>query len=189
MVFYLKFQSMGQLATVNIDKTDGCQVYLSNDSKFANIITAKSSEVNLLVPNDNMEFVCSFYFTDHSFYFPAQCARLLNCDCSVSCWVRYTWILEAPFLRFASTAIYYLLLASPFFPNGILAALMLWNWFFSPRSSYIFAHIKSIQYQMAYAAHWFVKCPTSTLSGTFLARSSHEAIGSTFLSLFILLQQ
>ncbi|TPP58271.1 adenylyl cyclase-associated protein 2 isoform X2 [Fasciola gigantica] len=52
----VQVQSMGQLATVNIDKTDGCQVYLSKDSKFANIITAKSSEVNLLIPNDNMEF-------------------------------------------------------------------------------------------------------------------------------------
>ncbi|KAH8860212.1 Adenylyl cyclase-associated protein 1 [Schistosoma japonicum] len=40
-----------QLSTVNIDKTDGCQVFLNEDSKYADVITAKSSEVNLLVPN------------------------------------------------------------------------------------------------------------------------------------------
>ncbi|VDP73922.1 unnamed protein product [Echinostoma caproni] len=56
----VQVQSMGQLATVNIDKTDGCQVYLSADSKFANVITAKSSEINMLIPKDDGEFVSYF---------------------------------------------------------------------------------------------------------------------------------
>jgi adenylyl cyclase-associated protein len=42
---------------VSIDKTDGCQVYLSKDSLSAEIITAKSSEMNILVPDASGEFV------------------------------------------------------------------------------------------------------------------------------------
>ncbi|KAH8860210.1 Adenylyl cyclase-associated protein isoform 3 [Schistosoma japonicum] len=47
----IQIQCLGKLSTVNIDKTDGCQVFLNEDSKYADVITAKSSEVNLLVPN------------------------------------------------------------------------------------------------------------------------------------------
>nr|CAH8841222.1 unnamed protein product [Trichobilharzia regenti] len=52
----VQIQCLGQLATVNIDKTDGCQVYLSADSKFADVITAKSSEINILVPKGNDDY-------------------------------------------------------------------------------------------------------------------------------------
>ena len=51
------FQVTGKVNTVNIDKTDGCMVYLSKDSVDANIVTAKSSEMNILVPDDSGEFV------------------------------------------------------------------------------------------------------------------------------------
>ena len=41
---------MGKCPTVSIDKTDGCQVFLSKDSLKAEIVTAKSSEMNICIP-------------------------------------------------------------------------------------------------------------------------------------------
>ncbi|KAK2166284.1 hypothetical protein LSH36_40g13044 [Paralvinella palmiformis] len=49
-------QVTGKVHTINIDKTDGCMVYLSKDSVSANIVTAKSSEMNILVPDESGEF-------------------------------------------------------------------------------------------------------------------------------------
>ncbi|CAD5234365.1 unnamed protein product [Bursaphelenchus xylophilus] len=46
----VEVQSMGTLPTISIQKTDGCQVYLSKDSINAEIVTSKSSEMNVLVP-------------------------------------------------------------------------------------------------------------------------------------------
>lgn len=48
---------MGKVPTISINKTDGCHVYLSNDSLKCEIISAKSSEMNVLVPNKDGEFV------------------------------------------------------------------------------------------------------------------------------------
>ena len=50
-------QVNGKLPTVSIDKTDGCMVYLSKDSLDAEIVTAKSSEMNILVPQADGDFV------------------------------------------------------------------------------------------------------------------------------------
>lgn len=44
-------QITGKCYTVSIDKTDGAQVYLSKDCMDAEIISAKSSEMNILCPN------------------------------------------------------------------------------------------------------------------------------------------
>jgi adenylyl cyclase-associated protein len=44
------FQVNGKCPTVSIDKTDGCQVYLSKGSVSCEIVTAKSSEMNICVP-------------------------------------------------------------------------------------------------------------------------------------------
>ena len=52
---------MGQCPTVSIDKTDGCQMYLSKDSVNAEIVSAKSSEMNILVPKEDGDFVSSDY--------------------------------------------------------------------------------------------------------------------------------
>ncbi|XP_052249173.1 adenylyl cyclase-associated protein 1-like isoform X2 [Dreissena polymorpha] len=49
-------QVMGQCPTVSIDKTDGCMMYLSKESLDAEIVTAKSSEMNILVPKDDGDF-------------------------------------------------------------------------------------------------------------------------------------
>ena len=44
------FQVNGKCPTVSIDKTDGCQVYLSKVSVSCEIVSAKSSEMNICVP-------------------------------------------------------------------------------------------------------------------------------------------
>ncbi|XP_071755450.2 adenylyl cyclase-associated protein 1 [Centroberyx gerrardi] len=52
----VKIQVMGKIPTISINKTDGCHVYLSPDSLECEIISAKSSEMNILVPNKDGEF-------------------------------------------------------------------------------------------------------------------------------------
>lgn len=42
---------LGKVPTVSIEKTDGCQVYLSKDSLETSFISAKSSEMNVAVPS------------------------------------------------------------------------------------------------------------------------------------------
>jgi adenylyl cyclase-associated protein len=49
-------QVLGKVPTVSIDKTDGCMIYLSKDSLHTQIVTAKSSEMNVLVPDASGEF-------------------------------------------------------------------------------------------------------------------------------------
>ena len=39
------------MPTISVEKTDGCQMYLSKDSLQTAIISAKSSEMNVLIPN------------------------------------------------------------------------------------------------------------------------------------------
>ncbi|KAM3181882.1 hypothetical protein ACTXT7_013485 [Hymenolepis weldensis] len=46
----------GIMPTINIDQTDGCQVYLSEESKGVDIITAKSSEMNILIPKGDGDY-------------------------------------------------------------------------------------------------------------------------------------
>ncbi|KAJ8384967.1 hypothetical protein AAFF_G00196330 [Aldrovandia affinis] len=52
----VKVQVMGKIPTISINKTDGCQVYLSADSLNCEIITATSSEMNVLVPGEGGEY-------------------------------------------------------------------------------------------------------------------------------------
>uniref|UniRef100_A0A8C6TK19 Adenylyl cyclase-associated protein n=1 Tax=Neogobius melanostomus TaxID=47308 RepID=A0A8C6TK19_9GOBI len=53
----IKVQVMGKVPTISINKTDGCHVYLSKDSLSCEIVSAKSSEMNILVPKDDGDFV------------------------------------------------------------------------------------------------------------------------------------
>ncbi|KNE67855.1 hypothetical protein AMAG_12572 [Allomyces macrogynus ATCC 38327] len=46
----LQLQIMGATPTIAVDNTDGLQLYLSKDSLAAEILTAKSSEINVLLP-------------------------------------------------------------------------------------------------------------------------------------------
>ncbi|XP_072175348.1 adenylyl cyclase-associated protein 1-like [Diadema setosum] len=52
----VQIQVTGVTPIVNIDKTDGCMVYLSAACKDAQIISAKSSEMNVLIPDAEGEF-------------------------------------------------------------------------------------------------------------------------------------
>ena len=52
----VQVQIMGSSPTIAVDKTDGCQMFLSSDSLGINIISSKSSEMNVLIPKDD-EFV------------------------------------------------------------------------------------------------------------------------------------
>ncbi|RWS01151.1 adenylate cyclase-associated protein-like protein [Dinothrombium tinctorium] len=49
-------QSMGVLPTINVEKTDGAQIYLSKSSLNAEVVTAKSSAINVSVPNNVGDF-------------------------------------------------------------------------------------------------------------------------------------
>lgn len=51
----VEIQSNGIAPTIAIDKVDGCQLYLSEGSLSASITTAKSSEINVLVPGKTAE--------------------------------------------------------------------------------------------------------------------------------------
>ncbi|CAA0827651.1 Cyclase-associated protein 1 [Striga hermonthica] len=46
----VEVQCQGSAPTTSIDNTSGCQLYLSKDALKASITTAKSSEINVLVP-------------------------------------------------------------------------------------------------------------------------------------------
>lgn len=50
-------QVTGTVPTISINKTDGCQVFLSRDSLNCEIISAKGSEMNVAVPDKDGEFV------------------------------------------------------------------------------------------------------------------------------------
>jgi adenylyl cyclase-associated protein len=46
----MQVQVLGTCPTVSVDKTDGFQLYLSAESLATQIVTAKSSEMNILIP-------------------------------------------------------------------------------------------------------------------------------------------
>lgn len=52
----IKVQVMGKVPTISINKTDGCHMYLSKDCLNCEIISAKSSEMNVLVPGSSGDF-------------------------------------------------------------------------------------------------------------------------------------
>ncbi|XP_062342505.1 adenylyl cyclase-associated protein 1 [Osmerus eperlanus] len=52
----VKIQVLGKVPTISINKTDGCHVYLSADSLACEIVSAKSSEMNVLVPGKDGDF-------------------------------------------------------------------------------------------------------------------------------------
>ncbi|XP_059087637.1 adenylyl cyclase-associated protein 1-like isoform X5 [Tigriopus californicus] len=47
----VQMQVLGKVPTISVDKTDGCQMFLSKDSMDTEIITAKSTEMNVMIPN------------------------------------------------------------------------------------------------------------------------------------------
>ncbi|XP_041811259.1 adenylyl cyclase-associated protein 2 [Chelmon rostratus] len=52
----IQLQVLGTVPTISINKTEGCQVYLSKDSLNCDIVSAKSSEMNILVPQGDDDY-------------------------------------------------------------------------------------------------------------------------------------
>lgn len=52
----VQMQVLGKVPTISIDKTDGCQMYLSPESLNVEFITSKSSEMNVMVPKGNGDY-------------------------------------------------------------------------------------------------------------------------------------
>ncbi|XP_044760575.1 adenylyl cyclase-associated protein-like [Coccinella septempunctata] len=52
----VQMQVLGKVPTISIDKTDGCQIYLSQESFDVEIVSSKSSEMNVLVPKGNGDY-------------------------------------------------------------------------------------------------------------------------------------
>lgn len=50
-------QVLGTVPTISINKTEGCQVYLSKDSVSCDIVSAKSSEMNIMIPEGEDDYV------------------------------------------------------------------------------------------------------------------------------------
>lgn len=53
----VEVQCQGTAPTISVDNSAGCQLYLSKDSLEASITTAKSSEINVLVPGPDNDMV------------------------------------------------------------------------------------------------------------------------------------
>jgi len=49
----VEVQVTGRVPSIAIDKTGGCQVYLGKDSLHTEIVTSKSSEMNVLIPSSD----------------------------------------------------------------------------------------------------------------------------------------
>ncbi|XP_035659652.1 adenylyl cyclase-associated protein 1-like isoform X2 [Branchiostoma floridae] len=52
----IQAQVIGKTPIFNVDKTDGCQIYLSKNSLDTEVVGAKYSELNILVPDESGEF-------------------------------------------------------------------------------------------------------------------------------------
>jgi len=46
----VQMQVLGKVPTITVEKTDGCQMFLNSESVGAEIVTAKSSEMNVMIP-------------------------------------------------------------------------------------------------------------------------------------------
>lgn len=53
----VQMQVLGKVPTISIDKTDGCQMYLNSESLDVEFISSKSSEMNVMVPKGNGDYV------------------------------------------------------------------------------------------------------------------------------------
>lgn len=69
-------QVLGKVPTISIDKTDGCQMYLNSESLDVELITSKSSEMNVMVPKGNGDYVRIVINGD--FFFPFFCFVLFS---------------------------------------------------------------------------------------------------------------
>ena len=61
-------QVLESVPTISVEKTDGCQMYLSKGNN-PEIITAKSSEMNVIIPTDDDDYVSCYCPRHLSFNF------------------------------------------------------------------------------------------------------------------------
>ena len=67
---------MGVVPTITIDKTDGCHMYLNDQTLNVEIVSSKSSEMNVLIPTPSGDYVSSLAVEMfHVFY----AVNFLNC--------------------------------------------------------------------------------------------------------------
>uniref|UniRef100_A0A0A9W4T0 Adenylyl cyclase-associated protein 1 n=1 Tax=Lygus hesperus TaxID=30085 RepID=A0A0A9W4T0_LYGHE len=52
----VQMQVLGKVPTITIDKTDGCQMFLSKESIDVEIVSSKSSEMNVLIPTASGDY-------------------------------------------------------------------------------------------------------------------------------------
>ncbi|KAI7798845.1 adenylyl cyclase-associated protein 2 [Triplophysa rosa] len=72
----VRLQVLGKVPTISINKTEGCHVYLSKDSLDCEIVSAKSSEMNILVPEGEDDY--------REFPVPEQFKTLWDGSCLVT---------------------------------------------------------------------------------------------------------
>jgi len=65
----VQMQVLTKVPTISIDKTDGCQIYLNAGSLDVSIVTAKSSEMNVLVPKADGDYVNDYHYSNCSIIF------------------------------------------------------------------------------------------------------------------------
>ncbi|CAG9768954.1 unnamed protein product [Ceutorhynchus assimilis] len=53
----VQMQVFGKVPTISVDKTDGCQIYLGNESLDVEVVTSKSSEMNILIPTSGGDYI------------------------------------------------------------------------------------------------------------------------------------
>ena len=76
----VQMQVLGAVPTISIDKTDGCQIYLSQDSLNVEIVSSKSSEMNVLVPTGTGDFVRRSHTLSLSLILTHSLPNLSICD-------------------------------------------------------------------------------------------------------------
>ncbi|XP_037119932.1 adenylyl cyclase-associated protein 2 [Syngnathus acus] len=52
----VQLQVLGSVPTISINKTEGCQLYLSQQSLSCHVVSAKSSEMNVLIPQGDDDY-------------------------------------------------------------------------------------------------------------------------------------
>ncbi|KAM4630398.1 adenylyl cyclase-associated protein 2 [Polymixia lowei] len=52
----IQLQALAKVPTISINKTEGCQVYLNKDSLNCDIVSAKSSEMNIMIPDGDDDY-------------------------------------------------------------------------------------------------------------------------------------
>jgi hypothetical protein len=54
----IELQVLHLVPSVQIDKTDGCKLYVSKEAMDVKLVTSKASEINVVVPTEDGDVVC-----------------------------------------------------------------------------------------------------------------------------------